>query len=494
MRSQSFASILALTLLTLTSTAHAQAVLGEPSAFRFYQSPGPDTFLGVDSLAIGREWEPSVGLLADYAHLPFALDDYDCLTGTSAACTGRELDVVGGTFTLQLTAAIAFADRVQIGLNLPFIAYTFGDGHQWTEGGAPRRILSGNATTLGDPRIHAKVKIFDEELGGGAHFGLGVVGYVTFPVAQAIAPGRYVGEPSVAGGGHVVLGFGIERLRVALNVGAQIREEAQILESRRVSEFAWGAAAAYDFDEVWGAMAEIQMQTTFGLVFDDEAPTEVRAAGYARVGDLTFTLGAGVGIAYAIGVPIFRVLGGVQWEPRPRGDADHDGLADDRDSCPSDAEDRDGRADEDGCPDLDDDRDGIPDEQDRCPTEAEDRDDHEDDDGCPDGDDDGDGIADGYDSCPSAAEDRDGDRDNDGCPEDDRDRDRIDDARDPCPDAAEDTDGLADEDGCPETDFDDDRVPDESDQCPEQAEDRDGFEDADGCPEEGAPPRRGRAR
>ena len=491
MRALVFASLTALAALSaLASPAAAQTVLGEPSAYRFYASPGPSTFLGVDSLAIGREWEPSVALLADYAHRPFALDDYDCLTGTTTACTGRELDVVAGTFVLQLTAAIAIADLVQLGVNVPFVAYTFGDGHRWTEAGGPRSILSGSATTLGDPRVHVKVRIFEQELGGGARLGLGAAGFVTFPVAQEIAPGRYVGEPSVAGGGHLVLGFRVEGFRAALNVGAQIREDARILQSRRTSEFAWGAAVAYDFDEIFGVLAEIQMQTTFGLVFDDEAPTEVRAAGIARIGDLTLTLGGGVGVAYAIGVPVFRVLGGAQWEPRARGDLDGDGITDERDACPSEAEDLDGRHDEDGCPDLDDDGDGIPDTEDRCPTEAEDRDGHEDEDGCPDLDDDGDGVLDGYDSCPGVPEDIDGDRDDDGCPDHDRDRDRIPDDRDACPDEPEDTDGLGDDDGCPETDFDQDGIPDDADECPEQPEDADGFEDGDGCPEEGAGPGR----
>lgn len=482
--------------LAVPAETRAQTVLQEPSATRFYASPGAGTFLGVDALTIGREWEPSVGLLVDYAHRPFALDDYDCLTDFSVACSDppAELDVVAGTVTAQLTAAIAFADMVQIGVNVPFVAYTWGEGHRWSEGDppAPRSILEGSGTALGDPRLHGKVRLFDQDLGAGAYLGVAVVGWVTFPVAQAMIPRRHAGEPGVAGGGHVVLGFRVERFRSAVNLGAAIREEARILESRRTSEMTWGAAIAYDFDEMFGALVEIQGQTTFGLVFDDEAPTELRAAGMLRAGDLTFTLGAGVGIAYAIGVPIFRVLGGAQWEPRPRADADHDGIFDDVDACPADAEDEDGHADDDGCPDLDDDGDGIPDAEDACRAEAEDLDGHEDEDGCPDPDDDGDGIPDGYDSCPNEPEDLDGDRDSDGCPDHDRDRDNIADDVDQCPDQAEDTDGLGDEDGCPEEDFDGDGIPDDQDECADDAEDRDGFEDADGCPEEGSG--RGRRR
>ncbi|MDQ3032957.1 MAG: thrombospondin type 3 repeat-containing protein [Myxococcota bacterium] len=484
--------IVAASLLGAIPVAGAQTVLGEPSAYRFYAAPGPGAFLGVDGTAIGREWEPSVGLLFDYAHRPFALDDYDCITGTARECTGRELDVVAGTATVQLSAAIAFADLVQIGVNLPFIAYTWGEGHRWSEGvpPAPRSILQGSGTSLGDPRLRGKVRLFEQELGGGAHLAVAVVGWITFPVAQALIPRRYAGEPGVTGGGHVAVGFRVERFRAAINLGAGIREEARLLDSRRTSEMTWGAAIAYDFDQMFGALVELQGQTTFGLVFDDEAPTELRAAGLLRVGDLTFTLGAGVGIAYAIGVPVFRILGGAQWEPRARADSDGDGLHDELDACPADAEDVDGHADDDGCPDLDNDGDGIADAADACPDEPEDLDEHDDEDGCPDLDDDGDGVVDGYDSCPSEPEDVDGDRDTDGCPDDDRDRDHIADDVDQCPDQAEDTDGLADEDGCPEEDFDADGIPDVEDECAERAEDRDGVEDGDGCPEERGGPAR----
>src|SRR5688500_8081569 len=97
---------------------------GEPSAYRFYAAPGAGNYLMVDGTAVGREWEPSVGLLLDYAHRPFALDDAAYYTYSADERTGEELDVVGGMMTVQITGAIAFADRVQIGLNLPVIAYT----------------------------------------------------------------------------------------------------------------------------------------------------------------------------------------------------------------------------------------------------------------------------------------------------------------------------------------------------------------------------------
>ena len=65
-------------------------------------------------------------------------------------------------------------------------------------------------------------------------------------------------------------------------------------------------------------------------------------------------------------------------------DSDGDGLDDDQDQCPSQAEDRDGFQDDDGCADTDNDGDGIVDTADQCPDEPETKNGFQDDDGCAD--------------------------------------------------------------------------------------------------------------
>ena len=101
------------------------------------------------------------------------------------------------------------------------------------------------------------------------------------------------------------------------------------------------------------------------------------------------------------------------------------------------------------------DRDGIPNDLDQCPTQAEDLDGFQDDDGCPDWDNDADLIDDTHVQCPNLAEDFDGVHDHDGCPEDDADGDGIQDQADQCPEAPEDFDGFQDDDGCPEPEQED---------------------------------------
>ncbi len=481
---------LAIVLASLSpclASAQSYPILGRPSGNRFYRAPGR-TYIMVDDAETPGELAPSLDVTFDYAHRPIAIDDVPYYT-SGGPMTGAELDLVGGTFTLQVTAAVAIANRIQIGLNVPIVLHTFGQGFSWFEstggmGGVTRNIPGGDGTTLGDPRLHVLVNLIDPDEASG--IGLGIAAWATAPVAHAILPDRYAGDPNFAFGSHLAFSVHVQGFRAAINLGFGYHDESRLLLSARTTEMTWGAAALYDFNEIFTAMVELTGATTFGLVFDNEAPTEIRAGVRFRVGDLSFDLGAGAGLAYAIGVPIFRLIAGAAWAPRVTPDSDGDGMPDDVDGCPSEAEDLDGFADEDGCPEEDDDGDGVADGVDQCPSEAEDLDGHDDEDGCPDPDDDGDGIIDGYDSCPNVPEDMDGDRDTDGCPDDDRDRDGLQDGADVCPDDAEDTDGLGDEDGCPETDFDQDGIDDTEDECPDRAEDLDGFEDTDGCPEEGS--------
>ena len=99
---------------------------------------------------------------------------------------------------------------------------------------------------------------------------------------------------------------------------------------------------------------------------------------------------------------------------------------------------------------LDTDGDGIADDVDPCPNQAEDGKPPSPHDGCPIGDKDGDGIYDVDDKCPNEAEDKDGIDDSDGCPEDDFDQDTIPDVTDACPKEPGKPSDDAKKNGCPQ--------------------------------------------
>jgi len=476
-------AVLACVLVAAPAAAFAQSRPHDDfSAIRFYVAPGPGSFLMVEGAETAPDLTPSFGATLGYAHEPFVADDLDCVTGIrSMGCDmpmNQETALLGPVLDLQIYGAITVLERVQIGLNVPALLYFEGATYQYIDDNRPRTAApGGSGGGLGDPRLSFKVRILDPDPDGNG-FSLAAGAWVTAPVGHYSWPGRFVGDRYPSGGAHAIASLRFDALRLAINLGAQVREEAQNIRSAVGPEMTWGAAAAYRFHPVFEGLVEATGATSFGQRFDSEAPTELRAAALFHLGELTIHAGGGAGLVYGVGVPVFRAFAGASFTPRPARDTDGDGIFDGSDACPADPEDLDGFADEDGCPELDNDEDGIPDADDSCPNEAEDFDEHEDEDGCPDPDNDGDGIRDGYDSCPDAPEDLDGDRDTDGCPDDDTDGDGIDDANDVCPEEAEDFDGLADHDGCPETDADDDGVPDDHDECPEEP----GTRRLRGCP------------
>lgn len=224
---------------------------------------------------------------------------------------------------------------------------------------------------------------------------------------------------------------------------------------------AFGLGARWDFHRRFGARVDGRLLVVPGHATDSAAKT------------LVTDWEALVGVYVRLGTEA--------------GDADKDGLDDDNDKCPQDAEDRDGFEDADGCPDLDNDGDGILDGNDKCPLEAENKNGFEDEDGCADiPDNDRDGIPNDADKCPDQPETKNGFDDADGCPDElDADGDGITGAADKCPDRPETKNGFDDEDGCPDElpDQDKDGIFDKDDKCPTEPETKNGFEDTDGCPD-----------
>ena len=213
-------------------------------------------------------------------------------------------------------------------------------------------------------------------------------------------------------------------------------------------------------DEVLGSDTDMLLQVGGGIRLFATKSIAIRAEARFMRGpsqQAPFHLNASYG-EFMIGVSFVPTFGGGTRDPEPRVvvvappkvDRDNDGVLDEEDKCPGEAEDRDLFDDTDGCPDPDNDGDGILDGDDRCLMEPEDKDGFEDNDGCVDRDNDADGVADAQDACPAEVEDRDSYRDGDGCPDPDNDKDGILDTADKCPNDGEVVNGVEDDDGCPD--------------------------------------------
>ena len=475
--------VLATLSLAFSTTLRAQSVPDDRFAVnRYIPAIGSGNYLQVDGAAVGKHLAPSAELWLDYAHRPFVLYTASCQSFSSDDCKlhKNSSDIIAQQLTLNIAATLSLGGRVQLGLIVPLV-YTHGETFAASTPSYSQpyiELLGGSMFGIGDPRLSAKVLLAGRNNTG---FLLAANAFVTAPVGNLFSDVHPLGYDGVTAGAHLIAEYRASRARVAANVGGEYRPERQLLSTKVGSDLYYGAAFAYDATSLLGLIAEVAGSTRFSDELD-ENPLEGRLAARLTQSDFFVQLGGGAGFIRGVGVPNFRVIAAVGFQPSGL-DADGDGIADKLDACPGTPEDRDNYLDEDGCPDDDNDADGLSDRSDRCPDDPEDRDAFQDQDGCPERDNDNDGIPDGYDSCPDQPEDKDGDRDQDGCPDNDRDRDGVEDSKDKCPEQPEDTDGFGDEDGCPEVDFDGDGVADDEDQCPDEKEDFDHVADDDGCPD-----------
>ncbi|HSC85801.1 MAG TPA: thrombospondin type 3 repeat-containing protein [Polyangiaceae bacterium] len=470
-----------LTLLAASafaSAAHAQTVQGEVSVQRFDPAPGPRNFITTRSARTDGSMTWTAGLMANYAYQPFTVKE--CRT---AECTGNDLVrtiyVVENMVTADAYGSFTIVPRLQIGLKVP-VSWVKGQGID--ANGDP--LAAGlSAVGLGDIQLEAKGRIYGEADGP---FTFGAYLYGTAPLGSATAQGSFIGNGSPTVGGALIGDGRVGDFTYGVNVGGIYRSEVIIGSGTTLGpEGRWSAAVGYQVGPIVRVIADAFGSTNFS---SDLGANSIEVDGGAQIVPLgskfTFTAGGGAGVFKGIGIPTARAFLGVVYSAESK-DRDGDGLSDASDACPTDAEDKDGVEDSDGCPDLDNDADGLPDSGDKCPNQAEDVDGIDDKDGCPDLDNDKDGVPDLQDHCPAEPETMNGVDDLDGCPDaKDQDSDGIEDDKDKCPGEAEDTDGFEDTDGCPDPDNDKDGIPDNQDECADQKEDGKGkgAQKNDGCP------------
>ena len=493
---------------------------GEFSVQRFEPVPGPRNFMSVAGGRTDGEFTWSSALMFDYQRDPFVVKSCFSETNCDAANATQREDtaVVSDMLTWNLLASITPIPIIQVGLRVP-VAFVSGAGMDFegpTAGGGSGEGIKGAG--LGDIALEGKVRIWGEPKDP---IVFAAALDVAAPLGHATAEGKYIGNRTpITVGGRGIVDLKLDGFTAAANLRGIYRQDSTFGDTTIGPEFRWGVAAGYQFHEMFRGIAEGYGATRFS---DVNGTNSVEIDGGIQVlpleGRLIITAAGGTGLVKGIGVPIARAIFGVAFHYEALNDDDGDGIPNDEDQCPTKAEDRDGIADSDGCPEDDFDHDNIPDELDNCPLEPETENGYQDDDGCPDvaADKDGDGIMDDRDKCPEAPgkmtrpehfgcpdsdqdgvpdhldqcngkkEDTDGFQDTDGCPDPDNDGDGVLDGMDECADEAEIMNGVDDTDGCPDfgPDADDDGIDDSKDDCPGRPETYNGNADTDGCPDVG---------
>jgi OOP family OmpA-OmpF porin len=455
------------TILTIAPGV-ASGQTQEFSVQRFEPAPGPNNFLGVETLRMDGNWHWSAGLFMNYSQNPFVVQS--CISPTTcsnpAATDKNTVDVVRNMITWDLLASVSPKPWVQVGLRVP-LSYVNGQGLDLSTGGPLSPTL--HAFGVGDPDIEAKFRLFGKP---GSPIVLGLAGDISFP-AHSTSSTNFIGDSSpVSGGLRGIVEGQIGKFIYGANLRALFQEDITVGQNSSApnttvgSEFRYGVAAGYNVTRILQILAEGFGGTGFR---SEPGTNSLEVDGALRLlphdSPFAFTAGGGGGVLTGVGVPAWRTFLGVVFSPVVREtapvpvaetDRDGDGISDKKDKCPGEPETLNGFQDADGCPDElpDRDHDGVPDSLDKCPD------------------------AGGPDIIrnPNSAY--------YGCP--DRDHDGVPDYLDKCPDVPEPTDDLWDGSGCPHVrDTDKDGIPDDVDKCPTDPETYNGYQDADGCPDKG---------
>jgi len=389
-------------------------------------------------------------LTVDYGHRVLAVDQ------VLANGTNREVFLVEGALTGQLTLSLGLLDKIVLFAGLPV--------NLWMDGESTSTLPGPDSFAVGDVRLGGRFLLVGKRRDVAA---LAIQLAGTAPSAKVFNDEiHYSGERGFTGSPKLLLEVRAPGLIFTGNLGFTLREKKVVFSSLDIQhELRYGLGLTIP-----------AIPKTLNVYVEGYGGTELRHVGerphtpVEAIGGLRFftpegiALGAaaGGGVVRGYGASEVRVIGSIGWSqpierkhreetpiteetPAEDLDPDRDGVLGTKDHCPLDAEDLDKFEDQDGCPELDNDRDGVSDSSDKCPKEPEDKDQFQDEDGCPDPDNDGDGIPDQEDQAPNDPEDLDGFEDSDGIPDPDNDDDGVADLEDKCPLTV----GKPEDEGCP---------------------------------------------
>jgi hypothetical protein len=524
------ASFLLGTAFVALATDAAAQTLPSVDTRTWRPSGDPNAGLNFEPVTTPGPWAWNIAGWLSYAQDPVTL--------RRAGTTDVASRPVINSLVADFTANVGIGQRAAFGLSLPTALYQNGTG------GLPSTIATTGevaSSAIGDIGLHGKGTIISNVRKGlSAGFGLAALGTLTLPTGDR---NSYIGDGSTTASIRILAEYTLVVASVHASLGYKLRTahntwpDASIGGSTFGDEIPWAVGLSLRPGILSHSIDEDNRQTweigahgwvpagpvaPFGTGASSLSPVLVGASDRFAIGhyrDVYAVVGVEVGLSSAVGVPAIRGVAALGWSPREH-DKDHDGIADDADLCPDDAEDHDGIDDADGCPEDDADGDGILDRQDACPKVAGVWWNDPKKNGCPAPDTDGDGVPDPLDACVDVKGSPSDDPKKNGCPTEtaDMDDDGISDDMDRCPKDPEDIDGFEDEDGCPDLDNDADSIPDlkdacpntkgdphpdyhrhgcpnpdrdgdsylnDEDKCPDEAEVFNGIKDDDGCPDEG---------
>ncbi|MCU1279659.1 MAG: OmpA domain protein [bacterium] len=414
------AAVIVAVLAAHVAVARAQSRSTAFDVENFHPAITSQGYYGVDGAFVAPHLGFSAGLWLTYGHDPLVARRGNTLVG----------ELVVRQLGMDLIGSFAVVDRLEIGVDLPFIPYQAND----TRTVPLSNLASGG---VGDLAVEVKGLMWARR-SGTQRFGLaGIIG-ASFPTGDSSS---FMGQGGLTGRIRLVGEWRSRFVHTALNAGFIVRGGRDFADLHVGSQFQYGVALSTPLPRGFAIVGEVR--GLVGIEFPKgfslstaEAPAEL-AVGLrwrARFG-LELDAAVGVGLSRGYGTPDrARAIFGIKYATPekhrapaatppvavlavsppvtptlPPPDADEDGVPDDVDQCPMQR----GTKQLHGCPPADADHDGVPDSADRCPDKAGVQENQ----GCPDFDSDGDGFVDRLDKCPFEPETWNGVADDDGCPD-----------------------------------------------------------------------------
>ncbi len=366
--------------------------------------------------------------------------------------------VIEDQLTLYPVVGVQFLNRFTLSLGLPFSPWQQGQNPNYQgsllQSGVSQSFIHPAGPVANDMRFDARAVAYRTP---NRRFSVG--GQISLFVPTG-STDRFGGDGSLSALFQASAEYDLKWLVIAGQMGIQLRPEnslndAAINDGIGVSdEWRWAVGAFVPLKNgkyriglnIWGQTGirsdQIVGDTFFRL---GNTPLEWSAEGRMKFGPSEHWwtgVSAGTLIVPGYGAPDFRAVASIgtyvilpgssarspevdkrmalreRWRDEEGKDTDGDGIPDDIDGCPTEAEDHKGSEPDDGCPAPPDrDNDGVPDQYDKCPDQPEDKDGVDDGDGCPEVDADNDGIPDTQDACPKQPGQRSADPKKNGCPQ-----------------------------------------------------------------------------
>lgn len=331
--------------------------------------------LSVQSGDIYEHLETDMAIMLDYAYRPLSIYKNNVYQGS----------IIKHRLNYNLAMSMGFFDIFDVGLVAQLVSQQGFHNPTLT-------TKRPSSLTYGDTYLIPKVRLLDEEL-----FSLSLSTPVSLPTGERRS---FTGDRGVSVSPTLGMSLRSGNLTFLSNLGYTIRQKMELDNIEVNDEIIYGAGVMLDIitEHLITPFIEIHGRTSannpFEVVEDkisSTSPLETDAGVKVFLSENFYVVGgAGVGLQSGHNAPVYRTFLGlginkthvpvqepeerICWSRPVNNDWDDDGILNNDDWCPYDAEDFDGFQDEDGCPEaskvifLDGDKDGVLDGSDECPN------------------------------------------------------------------------------------------------------------------------------